>query len=512
LPGLRPIIQICLPALMQILLCNPARAEAFTWPRAEAPEVGINAAMPAQLDAAVRAGQYGQVKSLLVLRHGKLVYENYFNGYGEQDLLPLYSVTKSWASALVGIALQRGDLGSIDQPLAEILTQYSAIFNASPQKRTIRVRDLLTMRHGLQWDEWSTSFTSSSNPVNQMTKAADWWQYVLSRPMTASRDSVFRYSTGTSNLLGAVIWKLTGQAAIDYSQDHLFEALDINDYYLEVDLADGPKGSGIRSFQQGLTPTGHGLWLKATDLAKLGQLYLDRGVFNGKRLFTAAWVDQSWSASSTSGSDPAVFSGSSTYGLQWWGFKMESPGGPVQVHMAEGYGDQFLLLVPELDLLVVSNANNGQYQGPDIRHALKDVILPAVSADFDPVNDGGLTGTWVAPSLQHQGFMLEVVPSTGQIVIYWMAFEPGAAGIPAPQQWMLAAGHLHDRRALLEFLRPINGVFGGDQPAEMQYWGEAELRFLSCTAAEMWFDSPVDGVDGLLELRRLTPNTWCQDP
>jgi CubicO group peptidase (beta-lactamase class C family) len=512
---LRSIFQVVMVAS---LLAGSAGvvAQDFTWPRAEAAEVGVDPAMLQQLDTAVRAGQYGQVKSLLVLRHGKLVYESYFNGYRAEDLLPLYSVTKSWASALIGIALQRGDLAGIDQPLWEILPQYSAAFNASPQKRSIRVRDLMTMRHGLQWDEWSTSFTSSANPVNQMTKAADWWQYVLSRPMTASRDSVFRYSTGTSNLLGAVIFGLTGQSAMEYSQQHLFEALDIHDWYLEVDLADGPRGSGIGSFQQGLTPTGHGLWLKATDLAKLGQLYLDRGVFNGQRIFTANWVDQSWQPYSTSATDPAVFSGGNSYGLQWWNLRMDTPAGPVQVRMAEGYGDQFLLLVPELDLLVVSNANNGQHTGPDMRHALKDLILPAVSADFDPVNDGGLTGTWIAPTLQHQGFMLEIVPATGQIVIYWMAFEPPPIGQPdaqpAPQQWMLAAGQLHDRRALLEFLRPINGVFGGNQPAEMQYWGEAELRFLSCTSAEMWFDSPVDGVEGQLELIRLTPNTWCQDP
>jgi len=482
------------------------QAEGFAWPRAEAQSVGIDPAMLVQLEAAVKAGSYGHIKSLLVLRHGKLVYENYFNGYREQDLLPLYSVSKSWASALIGIALQQGELDSVDRPLYQILTQYSSLFNASPAKRSIRLRDILTMRHGLAWDEWSTSFTDPLNPVNQMTRAADWWQYVLSRPMTASVDEDFRYSTGTSNLLGAVIFKLTGQSAVDYSRDQLFDVLDIRDFYFEVDLTGGPRGSGIRNFQHGLTPTGHGLWLKATDLAKLGQLYLNRGAWNGKRLFARSWVDRSWGAYSTASTDPDEFSGANSYGFQWWNIQLQGPDGPVQVRMAEGYADQFLLLVPELDLLVVSNADNGNHNGKDMRHALQERILPAVSSDFDPVNDGGLTGTWIDPDLQHQGFMLEIVPTTGQVVIYWMTFEPGGQ-----QQWMLAQGLLHGRRALLEFLRPVGGVFGGDQPAEMQYWGDAELQFHSCTTATIWFEAAPTGQSGQLNLRRLTPNAFCQE-
>ncbi|HET6565200.1 MAG TPA: serine hydrolase, partial [Xanthomonadales bacterium] len=281
---------------------------AFDWPVAEPAEVGMDPVMFDQLDAAVRQGQYGQVKSLLVLRHGKLVYEGYFRGASVNDLQPLYSVTKSWGSMLVGIAIARGELQGLDQPLADVFTQYSSVFNSAPGKRDITIKDILTMRHGLAWDEWSTSFTDPANPVNQMTKAADWWQFVLSRPQTAAPGAAFRYSTGTSNLMGGLIHSATGLSAIDYSRQHLFAPLEINDFHLEVDLSGSPRGTGISNFQPGFTPTGHGLWLKPRDLAKLGQLYLDGGVWQGERIIPSKWIGDSWLAYSDSSSDPAVFS------------------------------------------------------------------------------------------------------------------------------------------------------------------------------------------------------------
>ncbi len=266
---------IVLIPLTCLCLISDLPADVFSWPETGPENVDIDPQMITELVTSINRGSYGRLKSLLILRHGRLVHEQYFNGYDGDDLMPLYSVTKSWGSALVGIAVGRGDLPAVTTPIDQIFTDYQAIFSSAPAKRQIQFRDLLTMRHGLAWDEWSTSFTDPFNPVNAMTRSSDWWQYVLSRPMTAPRDSVFRYSTGVANLMGGAIWSLTGKSALEYSQEFLFDPLEISDYYLEVDLADLPRGTGIRNFQPGLTPTGHGLWLKPRDLAKIGQLYLD---------------------------------------------------------------------------------------------------------------------------------------------------------------------------------------------------------------------------------------------
>jgi CubicO group peptidase (beta-lactamase class C family) len=494
---------ICLPGFLAIP--GMAQAQAFEWPQVDPELAGIEQSAIASLDAATRRGDYGNVNSLLVLRHGKLVYEGYFNGHGRDDLMPLYSVTKSWASALIGIAVMRGDIEGVNQPLQDILTQYSAAFQAQPDKQSIRIRDLLTMRHGLDWDEWSTWFTDPVNPVNQMTRASDWWAFVLNRPMTAQVDSVFRYSTGASNLLGAVLWKVSNQSALDYARDHLFDPLDIDDSYIEVDLSGAPRGSGITSFQTGLTPTGHGLWLKPRDLAKIGQLYLDRGVWQGQRILPSSWIDESWAPHTNSNTDPDLFPDGVSYGYQWWGFRIDSPDGPLQVQLADGWADQYIMIIPALDLVVVSNASNGAYDGPDMRTALRNVIVPAVDSGFDPVNDAGLTGSWYSRTLQHQGFMLEIVPTTGQIVIYWMTFEPETGN----QQWMIAVGRLSGRRALLEYLRPIDGSFVGTDPANLTTWGEGELIFQSCTRAAMSYRSADGSAEGIINLDRLTPNVYC---
>ncbi len=463
--------------------------------------------MIADLTAAIERGDYGRLKSLLVLRHGRLVHEQYFNGHRRDDLMPLYSVTKSWGSALIGIGIGRQDIPSRETPIEALFPGYADLFIESPRKRQISLEDLLTMRHGLQWDEWSTYFTNPANPVNQMTRSGDWWRYVLSRPATAEPDSVFRYSTGVSNLMGGVIWSLTGQSALNYSIEHLFDPLDIQDYYLEVDLSGQPRGTGIRTFQAGLTPTGHGLWLKARDLAKIGQLYLDRGAWQSRRVLMERWVRESWGSYSNVETDPQVFPENVSYGFQWWNYRFERPDGDILVHAADGFADQYLFVIPRLDMVVVSTADNGSYDGPDMRFALRDIILDGVGADFDPVSDGGLTGSWFNPDRDHQGFMMEVVPGTGQVVIYWMTFEPASGD----QQWMVAVGEMHGRRVILEFLRPTGGSFEGDGEAHLGGWGDVELIFHSCTRASMEFYSRLDGVEGTIDLQRLTPNTSCRD-
>jgi len=127
-------------------------------------------------------------------------------------------------------------------------------------------------------------------------------------------------------------------------------------------------------------------------------LYLDGGVLQGQRLIPSKWISQSWLAYSDGSTDPAIFTDGSYYGLQWWG---------------------------------------GTFQIPD---GVRFRIVPATESDFDAVNDAGITGTWASPDLAHQGLMPEVVPTTGQVVIYWLTFAPGKG----QQMWLFASGQLHN--------------------------------------------------------------------
>jgi CubicO group peptidase (beta-lactamase class C family) len=451
LPVIRVLRALVFHALLALM---PALAAAeYEWPTAAPLEVNIDEQALAEVSTRISQGRYGAVNSFLVLRHGKLVYEEYFNGFGPGELAPVFSVTKSVASALVGVAQRRGDLPGLDTRFENLFPSYWATLNANPAAKDITFRDLLTQRHGFEWDEWSTTWDNPANPAYQMMRSEDWWAYVLSRPVTAAPDSVFRYSTGVSNLMGLAFWEHTGMTAADYALQHLFPQLDITLADIAVTGAGAPPSAQQGDFQPGFTPTGHGLWLTPRDLAKIGQLYLDGGVFLNQRLLDRSWVKQSTNRYSDNSTDPQVFGEEIGYGFQWWVSDLPTPEGTVEVYRAWGYADQYIFVIPEFDMVVVTTASNWVDEGEDMRNAVRDVIAQAVGQDFDPVSDGGITGPWAAPELPSQGFMLEVVPSTGQVILFWMTYDPATG----EQMWLIGPSRLQGRRTLLSLLRPVGG-------------------------------------------------------
>lgn len=500
----QPLMFFMLTALAMLA---PLAQAGFEWPQASALEVNIDGQMLSQVSSQIQQGQYGVINSFLVLRHGKLVHEEYFNGFDQDDLMPVFSVTKSVASVLVGQALRKGDLPPLDTRFEDLFPSYGGILNANPLAKQITFRDLLTQRHGLAWDEWSTNWDNPVNPAYQMMNSPDWWASVLGRPVTAAPDTVFRYSTGVSNLMGLAFWEYTGKSAAEYALENLFPPLDITNADIRVTGPGAPLSAQQGIFQTGLTPTGHGLWLSARDLAKFGQLYLDGGVFQNRRLVEKQWVRDSWGSYSNHGTDPDVFSENLSYGYQWWTAKVQSPFGAVDVHRAWGFGGQFIFVVPAFDLVVVTTSSNWNWSGDDMRHAFANVIVNGIGLDFDAGSDAGITGPWAAPQLPSQGFMLEVVPSTGQVILFWMTFDPQTG----QQMWLIGPSRLRGRRALLSFLRPVGGAINDNTAATLQPWGEGELIFTSCTTAHLSYRSEVQAVEGEFDLARITPNEFCSD-
>ena len=494
---------LCLVALLTASM----QTAAFEWPESAPQEVNIDPVMLDTLVTRINHGNYGTVKSLLVLRHGKLVREEYFNGFDQDDLMVMYSATKSLASTLIGIGIRNGDLPGVNTPIDSIFTDYSHIFSSNFRARQINMRDLLTQRHGFAWDEWSTFFSNPINPVLQMAQAADWWEYVLSRPVTAEPDTVFRYSTGVSNLMGLAIYNQTRMTAEQYAAQHLFPQLEITDWSVEVGLSDVPLGLGINQFQTGMTPTGHGFWMRSTDLAKIGQLYLDGGVFSNHRIIDKQWVKDSWGSYSNHDTDPGVFPENISYGYQWWSVDYQTANGPVTVHRAWGWGGQYIFVIPKYDMVIVSTNGNFNDASGDIRNAFPDLILDGIGEDFDPESDAGITGPWAAPDFPSQGFVLEVLPSTGQVVLFWMTFDPDTG----EQMWLIGNSRMQGRRTVLSFLRPVGGSFAGTDQATLEPWGEGELIFSSCTTAQLSYRSEVHDIEGEFPLARLTPNVYCSD-
>jgi CubicO group peptidase (beta-lactamase class C family) len=287
-------------------------------------------------------GEYPNVRSLLVVRDGRLVLERYYGGAQAAQLFDVYSVTKSVTSALVGIALAQGKLVSVNQKLVGLFPQYAE--DAVPRLRRLTLADLLTMRAG-----------QSAEPIQS---SGNWTRTLLSRPFEHEPGSVFVYDGGSSHLLSAALTKVTGRRAAELAREQIFAPLGIQDGWRWPD--DG----------QGVSIGGDALALRARDLAKLGQLYLQEGTWNGRRLVPAAWVRESTRKHTEVGT-PRL-----GYGYQWWVHESDTPG--AAGYAALGYGGQAVVVLPALDLVVaVTTVPRGD---TDVRSIVERLIVPAVES------------------------------------------------------------------------------------------------------------------------------------
>jgi len=340
------------------------------WPAAQPEAVGLDSQALADYDEAFREGWHGPVHSFLVVRHGHLAYEAYYRGYGPETLHPAYSVTKSVTSALVGLAWGDGLIGSLDQPLLPLFPEYAPVANLDARKQAITLRHVLTMQAGFDWDEFAYPYTDLRNPFRQLMASPDWLEFMLDRRMARWPGTAFAYNSGCTVLLAGVILQATGRQAHEFGQDRLFAPLGIEVFQWDLGA-------------NGLTNTGGGLWLRPRDLARFGQLILQRGRWLGRPLVPEEWIEAATARHVDLGE-------SFGYGYQWWLAPLEegaAPGTGPDIWIAWGWGGQHVFVVPSLDLVVVSTAGDyaEQYDGVVgiIQRLLADILKPP---------DGDLTG------------------------------------------------------------------------------------------------------------------------
>jgi CubicO group peptidase (beta-lactamase class C family) len=339
----------------------------------------------AALDASL-ATEHGNIDGMLVIRHGRIVYEanyerdydalfdagtqtpgqyNYYDPewhpfYQRTSLHTVQSVTKSVTSALIGIAIGRGEIDGVDVRVIDYLDGYE-VTHLDERKRAMTLEDILTMRTGIEWDEDSVPYTDPENSCAGMEASDDWVQFVVERPMSHQPGQVFNYNSGASHLLSLIIKVSTGKYADEYAREHLFGPLGISGFYWKKT----PKG---------FPDTEGGLYLTPRDLAKIGYLYAKDGVWDGVRILPEGWVQ-----ASVARSVEDVGWDDKGYGYQWWlipwGSKHQS-----NASTCLGYGGQYLFVVPEHDLIAVFTGWN-VYGTPslDVDFALGSV-LEAVKA------------------------------------------------------------------------------------------------------------------------------------
>ena len=213
---------------------------------------------------------------------------NYYNPewhpfYKDTELHTIQSVSKSVTSALVGIALERGEIESIDTEIFEYFSKYDHLFD-SKLKRSITIRDLLNMASGIKWDEDSYPYTNPLNDAASMENSHDWLEYILSLPMEYEPGSKFVYNSGITVLISHILEVATGISLDKYAEKYLFEPIGIENYFW-------------KKTPTGLTDAEGGLYLSTEDFAKIGLLYLNNGVSNGRQILTRELVKLTMSPS-----------------------------------------------------------------------------------------------------------------------------------------------------------------------------------------------------------------------
>ena len=361
------------------------------WPTSTPRAEGLDPKVLASFNADIAAGRYGFVDNLLVIRHGKVVYEraykhdydriyaeeaahpgplnandpsgpyNYFNPwwhpfYRRGDLHTMQSVTKTITSVVIGVATARGQFPTLETPVLNFFDT-TKVANVDDRKRRMTIRHLLTMTSGLDWDE-DVPYADPRNDSSRMEAGFDWVRYTIDRPMAHEPGAVFKYSSGATQLLSHIFRKATGQDIEEYAARHLFTPLGIDRYFWK------------RS-PTGLVDTEGGLYLTPRDVARIMYLFVKNGVWDGKPIVQPEWVKQSLAPSI------AVADGVQ-YGFKWWLYPY-AKGDPRLAWGGSGLGGQRPIYFPDYDLLLVLTGWNILPDKPSLspRTAI-DRILEAV--------------------------------------------------------------------------------------------------------------------------------------
>jgi len=323
----------------------------------------LDSAIINNLISKIDAGDYGEIHSLLIYKDDTLIVNKYFRGYNGEDLHVCYSVTKSVASAMIGIAIEDGYINSVDDTLLNFFPEYQNIQNPGEWKSSITLSHILAMSAGFRWDEFTLPYTDPNNDVRKLIESNDWIKYVLDLPVIYQPGIYFTYNSGCSTLLAGILLNKTGMNAKTFGMNNLLNPLGIDKWFWEQ----GPNN---------ITNTFGGLELRPVDMIKFGRLYLQRGNWNGEQIIHKSWIDFSTSTK-------VGISNTYEYTYQWWRYTNASSTGQAlqvnDVYFALGWGGQHIFVVPHLNMVVVATAGNFD-TGHEPRYFFKDYILPAAYA------------------------------------------------------------------------------------------------------------------------------------
>ena len=354
------------------------------WQTADMRETGLSPQPINRLMNRIDAGEYDKLHSLLIVKDNKLVFEEYFDGYkynwsgrgfrgdhtefNRNTLHHMASVTKAFTSALIGIAIDQGSIPGVDTPVFSYFPEYSEYL--TPWKEEMTIEHLLTMTSGLDWNGMEIPVNSRDyeNDLIQLFIKDDPMEHILGNEMTAEPGTRWYYSCGDVNVLGEIIKRATGQRMDVFAEENLFEPLGVTEVKWSFIKPDIVQASGSH-------------YMRPRDVAKFGSLFLNEGKWQGRQIISPGWIDatmQEYISYDIQGwSDHYGYS----YGYQWWQKTYHYGQHDVEAVLRSGWGNQKIILFPELEMMVVMTG--GYYNGGEpVNEIISEYILPAMNLDY----------------------------------------------------------------------------------------------------------------------------------
>jgi len=341
------------------------------WETANIQEVGIKEDKLSDLIDLINFKIIKNIDGILIVKDDMLVFEEYFDGheynYNSTDYLGqqinydietphhLASVTKSFTSALVGIAIDKGFIGSVNEKIFVFFPEYTE-YNTG-EKQNMTIEHLLTMSAGFEWNESDVAYGNSSNDLIQMWRVTDPLEYLVSKPLSHSPGTHFYYNSGCTNLLGEIIYKASGLKPDIFADKYLFNKL-------------GFVSSEWERFSNGVVYVSGDLKIVPRDMAKFGHLYLKEGILNNEQLLPKEWVVKSVEQSMD-------VNNLWQYGYKWWLRNYGAGDNEFWSYSAKGWGGQQITIIPNLNMVVVFTGGNF-VDGDPVDQIIAEYILPSV--------------------------------------------------------------------------------------------------------------------------------------
>ncbi len=277
--------------------------------------------IPPELQKAFEvAARTKNLRSLLVSQNGDLIAEKYFEPFPADSLEHVRSVTKSVMTTLIGIAIDKGIIGGVDDSIVKYLGEQAR------GKEAVKIKHIMAMTSGISWRE-----VIGNMEIDEWINSKSPLKYVLKKSIENAPGTSWEYSTGIIHLLSVVLSEASGMSTLDFAKQHLFEPLGIDSVKWQL-LNDGYYHGGSR------------LQMKPRDMIKFGQLYVNGGTFKGRRIVSEQFIRDATSQQEPKG----FFNGEEGYGFGWW----VGGDGNVRGYMAQGYGGQTIVVIPEHKIVI----------------------------------------------------------------------------------------------------------------------------------------------------------------